>query len=59
MLFVFQIELDRSYLLRFNLSGKGVDEGVLKIDDNGYVSVLRKVDYENSDDSKMLKVSTP
>lgn len=62
MLFVFQIELDRSYLVKFQLHGQGVDEEpkkVLEIDNKGYVSVLKKLDYENSQGIKILKVSTP
>lgn len=62
MLFVFQIKLEKSYLVRFQLHGQGVDKeptNVLEIDNKGYVSVLRKVDYENSQGIKILNVSTP
>ncbi|XP_067228421.1 cadherin-like protein 26 [Chanodichthys erythropterus] len=54
-----QIELERSYLVKFQLHGQGVDEepiGVLKIDNKGYVSVWRKLDYENSRGIKILNL---
>jgi len=59
MLFVFQIELERSYLVRYELKGQGVDlepKGILDIDKEGYVLVHGKVDFERF---KVLKVSTP
>jgi len=62
MLFVFQIEFERYYLVRYELKGQGVDlepKGILDINNEGYVLVYGKVDFENKQGVKVLKVSTP
>ena len=62
MLFVFQIGLNETYLVRFQLKGQGVDlepKGILNIDKEGNISVYGKVDFENKQGIKVLKVSTP
>lgn len=59
MLFVFQVELERAYIVHFKLHGQGVDKepkGVLSIKDTGEVLVHKKMDYEEG--PKILKVST-
>ncbi len=60
MLFVFQVELDRSYLVNYILHGDGVDKdpkNILSIDKLGNVLVHGKVDYESG--PKILRVSSP
>ncbi|XP_056126664.1 cadherin-like protein 26 isoform X2 [Rhinichthys klamathensis goyatoka] len=55
-----KIELDRSYLVRYELKGQGVDlepTGILDIDRDGKVSVYRKVDFENKQGIKVLKAT--
>lgn len=62
MLFVFQIELESSYLVKYHLKGQGVDlepKGILSIDKEGYILVHGKVDFENKQGIKVLRVSTP
>lgn len=57
-----QIELERSYLVRYQLKGQGVDTeptGILDIDKEGNVLVYRKLDFENKQGIKVLRVSTP
>lgn len=60
LLCVFQIELDRKYLVHFELFGQGVDKepkNILKIDrETGEIQVYGKVDYEAMDSSKALNV---
>ncbi len=60
MLFVFQVELNTSYLVNYKLLGDGVDKdpkNILSIDKLGNVLVHRKVDYESG--PKFLRVSSP
>ncbi|XP_067302917.1 cadherin-like protein 26 isoform X2 [Pseudorasbora parva] len=55
-----KIEIARSYLVRYQLTGQGVDKepmGLLKIDNEGYVLVHRKVDYENKEGIKILHLT--
>ncbi|XP_056126668.1 cadherin-like protein 26 isoform X2 [Rhinichthys klamathensis goyatoka] len=55
-----KIELDRSYLVRYELKGQGVDlepKDILSIDGDGKVSVKRKVDFENKQGIKVLKAT--
>ncbi|KAK7131874.1 hypothetical protein R3I93_018440 [Phoxinus phoxinus] len=53
-----KIELERSYLFRYQLRGQGVDEepkGILNIDHEGYVLVYKKLDFENKQGIKIVK----
>ncbi|XP_039526124.1 cadherin-like protein 26 [Pimephales promelas] len=52
-----KIELERSYLVRYELKGQGVDlepKGILNITQEGYVLVYGKVDFEGF---KVLKLT--
>ncbi|XP_073669071.1 cadherin-like protein 26 [Paramisgurnus dabryanus] len=55
-----KIELDRKYLVNFELSGEGVElypENTLRIDSKtGEIEVLAKVDYEAIDSKKALNL---
>ncbi|XP_067303574.1 cadherin-like protein 26 [Pseudorasbora parva] len=55
-----KIEIERSYLVKLQLKGQGVDKepmGLLKMDHKGYISVHRKVDYENTLGIKVLNLT--
>ncbi|XP_067302920.1 cadherin-like protein 26 [Pseudorasbora parva] len=55
-----KIEIERSYLVKLQLKGQGVDKepmGLLKMDHKGYISVHRKVDYENPQGIKVLNLT--
>ncbi len=60
MLFVFQVELNTSYLVNYKLHGDGVDKdpkNILSINQSGSVLVHGRVDYESG--PKILHVSSP
>ncbi len=60
MLFVFQVKLDRSYLVNYILRGNGVDKdpkNILSIDQLGSVLVHGRLDYEK--DPKIIMVISP
>ncbi|XDV45491.1 hypothetical protein PO909_013581 [Leuciscus waleckii] len=55
-----KIELNQSYLIKYQLKGQGVDlepTGILNIDKKGYVLVYGKVDFENKQGIKVLKLT--
>ncbi|XP_077060725.1 cadherin-like protein 26 [Siphateles boraxobius] len=53
-----KIQLERSYLYRYQLKGQGVDsdpKGILDIDKDGNVLVYGKVDFENEKGIQVIK----